>query len=48
MSGLDKLRIKGQQDYLETNFDHFSRIVHDYSDNKGFIIWMDLLEEKLF
>jgi hypothetical protein len=46
---LGQIRAKGRQQYLETNPEHFSRIVHDYSDdNKGFIIWKDLLEEKLF
>jgi superfamily II DNA or RNA helicase len=43
------IRAKGRQEFLETNPDNFSRIVHDYSnDQKGFIIWKDLLEEKLF
>jgi superfamily II DNA or RNA helicase len=46
---LGQIRIKGRQQYLETNPDMFSRIVHDYSDDpKGLIIWKDLLEEKLF
>jgi len=45
---LGQIRAKGRQQYLETNPGHFSRIVHDYSDDKGFIIWKDLLEEKLF
>lgn len=45
---LGQIRTKGRQQYLETNPEHFSRIVHDYSDDKGFIIWKDLLEEKLF
>jgi superfamily II DNA or RNA helicase len=50
---IDKLlgiiRTKGRQQYLETNPELFTRIVHDYSDDqKGFIIWKDLLEEKLF
>jgi hypothetical protein len=46
---LGQIRLKGRQQYLETNPDHFSRIVHDYSDDtKGLIIWKDLLEEKLF
>ena len=46
---LGQIRIKGRQQYLETNPEQFSRIVHDYSDdNKGFIIWKDLLEERLF
>jgi superfamily II DNA or RNA helicase len=46
---LGQIRAKGRQQYLETNPENFSRIVHDYSDDdKGFIIWKDLLEEKLF
>jgi hypothetical protein len=46
---LGQIRAKGRQRYLETNPEHFSRIVHDYSDEqKGLIIWKDLLEEKLF
>ncbi len=44
---LGQIRTKGRQEYLETNPANFSRIVHDYSDDqKGFIIWKDLLEEK--
>jgi hypothetical protein len=46
---LGQIRIKGRQQYLETNPEQFSRIVHDYSGNtKGFIVWKDLLEERLF
>jgi len=45
---LGQIRTKGRQQYLETIPEYFSRIVHDYSDDKGFIIWKDLLEEKLF
>ncbi|GAC1307019.1 MAG: hypothetical protein NVSMB24_18200 [Mucilaginibacter sp.] len=46
---LGQIRTKGRQQYLETNPEHFSRILHDYSDEqKGLIIWKDLLEEKLF
>lgn len=46
---LGHIRARGRQQYLETNPGQFSRIVHDYSDDqKGFIIWKDLLEEKLF
>jgi superfamily II DNA or RNA helicase len=46
---LGQIRTKGRQQYLETNPEHFSRIVHDYSeDQKGLIIWKDLVEEKLF
>lgn len=46
---LGQIRTTGRQQYLETNPEQFSRIVHDYSDDKkGLIIWKDLLEEKLF
>ena len=46
---LGQIRTKGRQQYLETNPEHFNRIVHDYSDEtKGLIIWKDILEEKLF
>jgi superfamily II DNA or RNA helicase len=46
---LGQIRTKGRQEYLETNPEHFSRIVHNYSDEqKGLIIWKDLMEEKLF
>jgi superfamily II DNA or RNA helicase len=42
------IRTKGRQTYIESNPENFSRIVHDYSDDrKGFIIWKDLLEERL-
>jgi hypothetical protein len=46
---LGQIRTNGRQQYLETNPEQFSRIVHDYTnDHKGFIVWKDLLEEKLF
>lgn len=42
------IRNQGRQSFLETKPLNFSRILHDYSDiQKGFIIWKDLLEEKL-
>ena len=45
---LNVIRNKGRQAFLETQLINFSRILHDYSDNKkGFIIWKDLLNEKL-
>jgi hypothetical protein len=47
-SELGTIRAKGRQHYMETQIDNFSRIVHDYSeDRKGFVIWKDLLEERL-
>ena len=46
---LGVIRTQVRQQYLETNPENFTRIVHDYSDDqKGFVIWKDLLEEKLF
>ena len=46
-SDIGKIRTGGRQQYLGTTSD-FSRVVHDYSDNrKGFIVWKDFLEERL-
>ena len=45
---LNIIRNKGRQLFLENPPENFSRIVHDYSDErKGFIIWKDALEERL-
>ena len=45
---LNIIRNDGRQAFLESNPNNFSRIVHDYSnEQKGFIIWKDLLEERL-
>jgi hypothetical protein len=45
---LGVIRTKVRQTYIESNPDNFSRIVHDYSDErKGFVIWKDLLKERL-
>lgn len=45
---LGTIRSKGRQHYMGAQTDDFSRIVHDYSEGrKGFIIWKDLLEERL-
>ena len=45
---LSIIRNKGRQVFLETQPTNFSRILHDYSDNKkGFIIWKDLFEERI-
>ena len=42
------IRNKGRQFFLESQPDNFSRIVHDYTDErKGFIIWKDVLAERL-
>ncbi|MBK0371237.1 DEAD/DEAH box helicase [Flavobacterium agrisoli] len=45
---LNIIRNNGRQAYLETNPQNFSKILHNYSvNNKGFIIWKDLLETLL-
>jgi hypothetical protein len=42
------IRNKGRQVFLESQPTNFSRILHDYTDDKkGFIIWKDLLEEQI-
>ena len=46
---LNLIRNDGRQAYLESQPVNFSRILHDYSEEqKGFIIWKDLVEERLF
>ncbi|MDD3771974.1 MAG: DEAD/DEAH box helicase family protein [Weeksellaceae bacterium] len=43
---LNIIREKGRQTFLEKSPDNFTRIIHDYSDNKkGFIIWKSAIEE---
>ncbi|MDZ7743489.1 MAG: DEAD/DEAH box helicase [Bacteroidota bacterium] len=45
---LTLIRNKGRQEFLKNPPENFSRIIHDYSDErKGFIIWKDQLEERL-
>ncbi len=45
---LGLIRTKGRQTFIESSPENFSRIVHDYSDDrKGFVIWKDLLEERI-
>ena len=45
---LNIIRNKGRQKFLENVPDNFSRIVHDYTDErKGFVGWKDLLQERL-
>ena len=42
------IRNKGRQFFLENHPKNFSRIIHNYSDErKGFILWKDLLEERI-
>ncbi|MBL7112833.1 MAG: hypothetical protein ISS19_12930 [Bacteroidales bacterium] len=53
LSGINQdltfIREHGRQSFLETNPANFSRIIHDYSDErKGFIIWKNVLEERLW
>jgi superfamily II DNA or RNA helicase len=45
---LSNIKNKGRQYFLENHPVNFSKLIHDYSEErKGFIIWRDLLEEKL-
>lgn len=45
---LNIIRNKGRQIFLEKQPDNFSRLIHDYSDErKGFVVWKDHLEERL-
>lgn len=45
---LGVIRTKGRQAFLERAPSNFSRILHDYMDStKGFILWRDMLEERL-
>ncbi|GAA3592569.1 DEAD/DEAH box helicase family protein [Flavivirga amylovorans] len=45
---LNNIRNNGRQIFLQNQPENFSRLIHDYSDErKGFIIWKDLLEERL-
>ncbi|MDN5210481.1 DEAD/DEAH box helicase family protein [Fulvivirgaceae bacterium BMA12] len=45
---LEVIRNKGRQFFLETQPESFSRIIHDYTDErKGFVIWKGNLEERL-
>lgn len=45
---LSIIRNKGREEFLKSQPQNFSRIIHDYSDErKGFILWKDLLEERL-
>jgi len=45
---LDIIRKHGRQVFLTAPPENFSRILHDYSDDqKGFILWKDMLNERL-
>ena len=45
---LNLVRNEGRQAFLEKQPVNFSRIIHDYTDEKkGFILWKDLLVERL-
>ncbi len=45
---LNMIRSEGRQFFLENQPENFSRILHDYSDERrGFVVWKDLVEERL-
>src|SRR6218665_967518 len=46
---LMQIRNEGRQRFLETNPENFSRVVHDYSEErKGFVVWKGMVEERLY
>lgn len=46
---LSIIREKGRQVFLTNTPENFTRIIHDYSDNKkGFILWKSTLDEIIF
>jgi hypothetical protein len=46
---LNQIRNEGRQKFLESNPVNFRKVLHDYTDGKkGFIVWRDLIEERLF
>ena len=48
-AALNLIRTKGREIFLANRPENFSRIFHDYSDNrKGFVLWKDNLEERLY
>lgn len=43
------IRNNGRQVFLENPPENFSRVLHDYSDEKkGFVLWKDMLAERLY
>ena len=45
---LNMIRNKGRQIFLNNQPENFSRLLHDYSDErKGFVVWKDMVEERL-
>ncbi|MGB3080695.1 MAG: DEAD/DEAH box helicase family protein [Saprospiraceae bacterium] len=45
---LSMIKNIGRQNFLENQPKDFSRVMHDYTEErKGFIVWKDLLEERL-
>jgi len=45
---LQIIRNQGRQSFLDSKPENFSRILHDYSNaQKGFVLWKDMLEERL-
>ncbi len=46
---LNQIRNEGRQQFLASAPEDFSKLLHDYSEEqKGFVIWKDLLEERLY
>ncbi len=48
-SDLNDIKNNGRQFFIEKQPINFSKTLHDYSaDRKGFVVWKNLLEERLF
>ena len=46
---LGEIRTGGRQLFLQAKPENFSRVLHDYTDErKGFVVWKDSLEERLW
>lgn len=46
---LGEIRAGGRQLFLQAKPENFSRVLHDYTDErKGFVVWKDGLEERLW
>ncbi len=46
---LNTIKNKGREVFLGSQPENFSRIIHDYyHERKGFILWRDVLEERLY
>ena len=46
---LDSIKNNGRQNFLKTNPENFSKILHEYNEEeKGFYRWKNALDERIF